>query len=290
LAAAILHLRVAELGIWLDARKAGLNLTTRPAHTKFLISQPASISAGFDDLTLVVRNTPYQDPDCKTIVCKTDIWELWSDLQDRFIFVAPRQDPPCYVLVDQHFKSGEIFGKFLSSGSGQYPLLQGLEIVIMVNWLAGKGDIILHAAGAVIDGEGHCFSGPSGVGKSTLAATLEENPTISILGEDQIILRYLNNRFWIFGTPWHENPALCSSLGAPLKKFFFLNRAADQRVEMIDPIEGITRLLQTAFIPYYRPVEVSKILDRLDLLAKQVPFYTLSYQIGTDVCRTIRDA
>ena len=56
------------------------------------------------------------------------------------------------------------------------------------------------------------------------------------------------------------------------------------------PPAGVARLLQTAFIPYYRPAAVAAILDRLALLAEHVPFHTLSYQLGEDVLELIQGA
>jgi len=55
-------------------------------------------------------------------------------------------------------------------------------------------------------------------------------------------------------------------------------------------MDGIARLLQTAFIPYYRQDAMPTILERLSLLAEAVPFYTLSYRLGDDVMALIREA
>jgi hypothetical protein len=151
--------------------------------------------------------------------------------------------------------------------------------------------MILHAAGIDVDGQGYCFVGSHGAGKSTLtasfAAPTEEQGKVEVLGEDNLILRYQEDQFWIYGTPWHLNPEMCSPRGVPLKKLFFLDKTAGQQVEQLLPVDGVARLLQTAFIPYYRPETVSNILDRLALLAGQVPFYTFCYQLGSDIYQLI---
>jgi hypothetical protein len=289
--AEVISLRVARLRLWLDARGAGLHLTAPPCHAKFLRRQPAETPAGSGDLVLRVRNGPL--PEVKTWptrLCVTEIWELWLDEAGRYVFVAPRERPPRWVVVNPGFTAGEVLGDFSSNnGESTYPL-QGLEIKLFANWLAGSDDVILHAAGVAVEGKGYCFAGPAGAGKSTLAAALSTGPSATVLGEDQVILRYLEGRFWIYGTPWHENPGLCAPLGVPLQKLFFLNRTAAREVEPCAPLDGITRLLQTAFIPYYRPAAVSTILDRLALLAERTPFYTLSYRLGSDPMQVITDA
>lgn len=302
----LLGLRVAQLGLWLDARGTTLRLSAPPAHTKFLqprsseVSQTSNVSA---DLVLRVRNGLLPRAQTRpTPLCRTKIWELWQDTAGHYVFVAPRQSPPRWIVVDPGFTEGEVLGDFASSdGEGLYPP-QGLDNVVLANWLASYGDVILHASGVAVDGKGYCFIGPAGAGKSTLAASLmsasrdaaEAGTTkmegVVVLGEDQVILRHLDGRFRIYGTPWHEDPAMCSPLGVPLEKVFFLHRAAASGVEPLGPADGVVRLLQTAFIPYYRAVAVSTILDRLADLSEEVPFYTLSYQLGADARGLIRDA
>ena len=131
-------------------------------------------------------------------------------------------------------------------------------------------------------GEFVAVMGPSGSGKSTLAGALMEIPGLEILGEDNIVLRYKDDQFFIYGTPWHLNPKMCSNRKAPLEKIFFLDRSIDPGMKKCDPMQGITRILKTAFIPYYRPETLPDILDRLNLLSSRVPFVLAHYQIGSD--------
>lgn len=290
----VLAVRVAELGLRLDARGTGLHLAAPPGHAKFLQPQTAESCespAVFGGLVLRVRNGP--PPEAKDSLAPlylSENWELWLDEAGRYVFAARRESPPRRVVVDAGFTAGEVLGDFSSfDGEGLYPH-QRLEIRLFANWLANFGDVILHAAGVAVGGRGYCFAGTGGVGKSTLAAALASDTTITVLGEDQVILRCLEDRFWIYGTPWHENPAMCSPLGVPLEKLFFLERTGEDGMAVCAPVDGVVRLLQTAFIPYYRAEAVSAILDRLALLARSVPFYTLSYRLGADVWGLIREA
>ena len=172
--------------------------------------------------------------------------------------------------------------------SAFYPLAD-IDVILLVNWLASFGDLILHASGVAYEGRGYCFAGVSGAGKSTLAAAFMASG-LTVLGEDNLVLRYLEGRFWIFGTPWHRDPAACSPDGVPLEKLFFLDRTAAPGVAPLPPVRGTELLLQTAFVPYYRPAAVATILDRLALLAERVPFYTLSHRLGAGVMALVRDA
>jgi hypothetical protein len=83
---------------------------------------------------------------------------------------------------------------------------------------------------------------------------------------------------------------MCSPQGFPIKKIFFLSRQTEQGISQLSPVEGTSRLMQTAFIPYYRPELVENILRNLALLAEQVPFYSLNYNLGDDVWKMIQSA
>ena len=298
----LMRLRVAQLELWLDAEDTGLRLTPPPAHAKFVRARTSDVSQssrGSCDLMLRVRNRPAPERDAgEAPLCVSEIWELWRDEADRYVFVAPRLSPPRQVVVDPDFTGGEVFGMFSSGDEAALYPLESLDIRLYVNWLAQYGDIILHASGVAVDGRGYAFAGSSGAGKSTLAASLlsaaaslaervTANTGTVILGEDQVVLRLLEDRFWIYGTPWHEDPTMCAPLGVPLEKLFLLDRTGANKVEACSPLDGVARLLQTALIPYYRPKAVAAILDHLALLARQVPFYTLSYELGADVIELI---
>jgi hypothetical protein len=290
----LINLKVANLVLGIDAQHTQLNLELPQVHRKFSLPQTTggpSDPANFPTLILKVTNKPIPRPqDLQKKLCQVEAWELWRDGQGQFVFTQPHHIPLRWVVVDPAFSHGEIRGDFSSiQGNAFYPLFI-IDIVIFANWLATYNDLILHAAGVAIDGKGYGFVGASGRGKSTLMRDLAGKPGITVLGEDQIILRQLDGRFWIFGTPWHLDPNRCSPVGVPLSKLFFLNREATETVTPVSQFEGIIQLMQTAFVPFYQPDKVSLIMERLAGLAEQVPFYTLSYRLGTDILPRILDA
>jgi len=274
-------IKVADLVIWVDALGSGINFLIPECHKKFLINRPPS-----GGLYMRIQNSAPEKKDVyHPLHTSSKTWELWRDRSGQFVFILPDIAPPKrHIIVDPEFTAGEVIGQFLGKSNLDpvpYPL-QNIEIKLFINWLAGFGDIILHAVGVRINGRGYCFEGSSGSGKSTLASALSETPGVEILGEDNIVLRFVDNQFWIYGTPWHLNSVMCSPSFAPLEKIFFLDRSNAPGIMSCGPMQGITRILQTAFIPYYRPETLPGILDRLNLLSNKVPFGLAHYQLGSD--------
>lgn len=267
------------------------NLAYPPGHVNFLNKYTAEgfpASAVLNDLHLCVVNRPYlHTSDACTAVCVNEIWELRCNSERDFVFTAPRNKPPVSYVINKDFTKGCVYGEFLEKiERGIYPF-QSIEMAIYVNWLAKYDDLILHAAGVSIDGKGMAFVGSSGAGKSTLARALAQEEGVRMLGEDQLVLRYLEGKFYIFGTPWHDYREMCSPVGVPLEKIFLLDREVEQTLTNRTPFEGITRLMQTAFIPYYRQDKLPTLIDRLSLLVERVPCFGLSYRLGSDILPVI---
>ena len=280
-----LRLIVGRLQLNLDASEANISMSLPPAHQQFNWStRQVSETEVSSTLYLKVHNKAIS-PDlfAADCLCKTEIFEIYQKSSGELITFAPRQKPPRAIVVDKNFLQGEIIGDFSRVAGRQFYPIQYTDIVFFSNWLAHFGDLILHASGVALDGQGYCFVGPSGAGKSTLVDALAYHTQVNILGEDQVILRYLGGRFWIFGTPWHEKPERCSPIGVPLNTLFFLVKHEENHVMDISESEGFKRLMGSAFIPYYRPNAVNDIMATLNHLAEEIPFKEISFILGTDV-------
>jgi len=286
----ILVLRIAGLSIVIDVRDSQIILTVPCCHKPFIVEEPIPLLEGSMGDVMILKVRDQNQFSIKKIgkpIVRSEIWELWAKEGGGHIFISPRQIPQKQVCIDPGYHNGEIYVDFSNNkGSNFYPL-NSIDIRIMVNWLATKGDLILHASGMVVDDLGYCFIGDSGAGKSTIIHALAEEEGVKVLGEDQVILRYLDGAFWIFGTPWHEHPQYVSPDGARLQKIFFLNRGINETTKPMEPSAGVNRILQTAFLPYYLPDKIGKIMDRLGSLAEAVPFFELHYKLGFPILPNI---
>ena len=287
-----LQLRIAGLHLILDAQASGLELGLPAPHDQFAINK----TENQEDLTLAERQLQLKivdspiPPGLRLVdpVIMEKIFEVEEQPSGAVVFYAPRQTPPRAIRVDPQFTTGEVYGEFSASLSQPFYPLQYIDIILFSNWLASYGEVILHAAGVALHGEGVVFAGQSGVGKSTLTGLLMDTPGLTVLGEDQVILRQVEGQFWIFGTPWHVNPDRCSPIGAPLKRIYLLNKTGAEAVARLTPAEGMWRLIQSTFIPLYRKNLIGGILETLSRLCEQVPGHELSYLLDSDIIDLIQ--
>lgn len=285
-------LNIAGLNLLFEASTNPIDLDFSQSHQQFQLNYTADVfptSAFSETLILQLQQSQIGRMSIwKHPICFTEIWELWQDEAGHYIFYNPLQPLLRQIIIAPDFNHGQLIGNFDLESNKIRPLSQDLEIVLFSNWLAKFGDVILHASGFSNDGKGYVFAGDAGVGKSTLAAQFLADPAFSILGEDQVILRLKNGQIWVYGTPWHINHQMCTSKGVPLERLYFLERYGINQIKPITSTDGIKRLLQTAFIPYYRPDAVEAIFERFVLLSEKIPFMSLSYQLGEDVWNLIR--
>lgn len=225
---------------------------------------------------------PFEDgciPDARGWVNKIDgneIWELWEVDGEHFGLRNPMQKVYREFVFTKDFQRGRLYGKEITI------LPQDLEIVFFSNWLAGFGDVILHASAILTKKGVTVFCGESGVGKSTLATHFEGIEGVEILGEDQVILRNIDGDIEVFGTPWHFNPNLCSEKYGKLKEIVFLERRGINYRESLKPVKVAANLLRFAFIPFYRRELLPGIVERLSHIAERTPASLFSYNLDVN--------
>ena len=135
-----------------------------------------------------------------------------------------------------------------------YPLEYPLDELLMIHLLAGGKGVQVHAC-AVIDssGNGHLFAGQSGAGKTTMAKLWQQEEEVVILNDDRIILRNIEGRLWMYGTPWHGEAGLAHPARAPLTRIYFLRHGQKNEIVPQRAAEALGRLFAHSFPPFYSP-------------------------------------
>jgi len=291
---------ISRLSMQLDAGSLGNFLYIPPSYHQFyqpVLNPQADFGSMLDnqkmplnELKMVFHDRmPSPLGDFGEPLLQTKSWDLWKSNLGFYRLFVKEDVPPRLAIVDDEFRRGDLYLELSDDNKTIYPLGQ-LEIRLFSVWLATFGDIILHASGIMKEGKGYCFLGEAGAGKSTLARVFKKDPGVTVLGEDTIILRYLDGKFWIFGTPWHLDPDFCSPASAPLEKMFFLDRSRPSGIYLASPADGISQILRTAVIPYYHKNWLSKIIENLVSLSGLVPFYNFSFLLGTNPWNQIKAA
>jgi hypothetical protein len=161
----------------------------------------------------------------------------------------------------------------------------------MINHFLARGKgVEIHACG-VLDsqGWGHLFVGQSGAGKTTIAKLWESEIGVTVLSDDRIILRKMENTIWMYGTPWHGDAGLASPERAEVKGIYFLRHGKENELIAINRADSIGHLFACSFPPFYSREGIDFTLGFLESVVKEVPCYELKFTPNKSVVELLTD-
>jgi hypothetical protein len=205
------------------------------------------------------------------------LWRLYqhnSNYLFRFTSPALGALPYKEASFDSDFTSGEVvlhreyFDHRQPVDALEYPL----DELLLMNLLTRGPGVEVHACGVEdSDGRGYLFVGQSGAGKTTTARLWQESSRIHVLSDDRIILRRLEGKIWMYGTPWHGEAEFACSTRTPLTHIFFLARGENNEMVPVRPPEAVARLMACSFVPFYHASALHQVLAFFERAAEAAP-------------------
>jgi len=288
-----IHLAVGGVVMRITAQDPALALTLPGATGRFAVP-PADpdirVEAHWDTLDV-------PQPDTLPSRLLFDAGGLWTlhESGGRFIFTftSPRFGSTPYKRAEftPDFSTGTVrlHRPYFDPGEPVYPLEYPLDEIVMTNWLAlGRGVEVHACAVADADGSGYLFAGHSGAGKTTIARTWMQEPGVTILSDDRVILRMRSGGVWMYGTPWHGDEPLAATAAVPLTRGFFLRQAPENQHVPLRRADIVARLLARSFPPFFSARALDFTLSLLDDVSQLAPFGELACRPDASVLDVIR--
>jgi hypothetical protein len=203
------------------------------------------------------------------------LWRLFGTAEGRtFVFTSPMLGPAPYqtATFSDDFRSGRVTLRRASFAERLpiYPLHYPLDEVFMVHLLAQGLGVEIHGGGAVLpDGRGWLFVGQSGAGKTTLSRLWRDEPGVTLLSDERIILRGEADGVWMYGTPWHGDGHISSPGRARLDRIFFLRHGARNELHAVAPTGVVARLFACGFTPFHDAAGLDFTLELLGEIARR---------------------
>lgn len=273
-----IQVRVADITIALSSCDPELKLEVRGATRGFLVEE----SEPEVNISVAWREAQNGNGGRKLFDSRS-LWQLSSEAgRYCFRFTSPVYGPHPYKLAsfDSEFTSGQISLQrdYFDPERPVDPLEHPLhELLVMSLLMRGRG-VEVHACGLIDgSGRGHLFVGQSGGGKTTTARLWQKHAGVEILSDDRIILRKLDGRLWMYGTPWHGEAELASPSRSPLTAVYFLRHGRSNELTPLSPVEAVERFVTCGFPPFYNPSGIAFTLEFFEDVARAVPCYLLDF-------------
>ncbi|MBR1462591.1 MAG: hypothetical protein IJ604_04330 [Prevotella sp.] len=104
--------------------------------------------------------------------------------------------------------------------------------------------VLIHASLVRHNGYGYAFIAKSGTGKSTqVSMWLRHIPNCDLMNDDNPIIRIIDGKPFIYGSPWSGKTPCYRQVKAPLGAITRIDRAKENSVEKLPPIEAFASLL-----------------------------------------------
>ena len=150
-------------------------------------------------------------------------------------------------------------------------------------YLLQHSGLILHASAIVVNNKAYLFTAHSGTGKST-HTTLWLNhfgDKAFILNDDKPAIRYIDGKWYAYGTPWSGKNDINRNCRAELAGIAVLERAEENSIERYDGVDAIFAILSQVNRTK-EPEHRIKMMELLDNLITQVPIWKLKCNMDPD--------
>lgn len=174
----------------------------------------------------------------------------------------------------------------------EYPLAYIETLVIhskIADILADESSFIFHGSCIYVDDldNAYIFTAPSGTGKSTHTELLRKYypNKINYVNGDKPFIRYINNEYIVYGSPWDGKERNSNNVKAKLKGIFIVNRSKENKVNKLEAKQAINHLIKQIHIPSKEDA-VIKGIDFITKLCKDLPIYLLDCDISKTAAST----
>lgn len=137
--------------------------------------------------------------------------------------------------------------------------------------------LLLHASAVAWEGKAYLFSGPSGMGKSTHTRLWRSlyGEAAQIFNDDKPALRYIDGKWFAYGTPWCGKDGINQNKKVPLAGICFLKRGEENRIRQLSAREAIPLLMGQTHYRFRLAENMDRLLALLDALISDVPIYEM---------------
>jgi hypothetical protein len=206
---------------------------------------------------------------------KTNFWSVWrfdSDLYIKTIFPHSFTEKNAILKFSLTTREWDLW--FDEEWKEIDPFEYPLDGLILYYLTVIKRDIMIHASGINISGNGYLFSGISGKGKSTMAK-LWENTGATVIHDDRLILRDTGGGYRMYNTPVYNTDEPRDSV---ITRIFLIDHGLSNELIPIKGANAVTLVMANCIQHNWGSATIAPLLDSVSFLCGTVPVARLKFK------------
>lgn len=155
----------------------------------------------------------------------------------------------------------------------------GLQNALMMIYAFATADsdtMLMHASVVRKDGYAYLFLGTSGTGKSTHTQHWQDYMEgCDLLNDDNPVVRVIDGKVWVFGTPWSGKTPCYRDVQAPVGAFVQLKQAPYNKIKRQTVVEAFASLLPSCSVMKWDRRVYGGLCTGVTHVMEQTPTYFL---------------
>ncbi len=143
--------------------------------------------------------------------------------------------------------------------------------------LIENNSFYLHSSAVALEGKAYLFSAPSGTGKSTHTRLWQKvfGEAAQVFNDDKPVLRYLEDTWYAYGTPWCGKDGININMKAPVAGICFLKQAKENKIRRLSTLEAAQRIIGQTIFKFEDAAMLDKLLVQVEKLVEKIPVFEM---------------
>ena len=248
----------------------------------------------FFHLTVDDNTQPVQKEECERIrTVDTGNGDTIVDIKHdggyQFIIKDIDGNSCCLLITDKDFRDCQcaLNGNYFMRTFG----LNNALMLIFAFAGSRKDLTLVHASLVRNDGWGYAFIAKSGTGKSTqVSMWLRHIPNCDLMNDDNPIIRLIDGKAFIYGSPWSGKTPCYRNVKAPLGAITRIVRDEENFVEKVGPIEAFAQILASCSSMKWDITIFDNICKIITRIIETTPNYNLHCRPDKEAALVCREA
>lgn len=144
-------------------------------------------------------------------------------------------------------------------------------------YLMKHSGLVLHASAVVYEGKAYLFSANSGTGKSTHTKLWQSifGPSAVVINDDKPALRYVDDVWYAYGTPWCGKDGINANMKAPIAGICFLKQSKQNSIRRLSGAEAIGNIISQTLRRFSTSDYLDILLCSVESLVQNIPVFEL---------------